>query len=477
MKTGFLISALIFLLLSPCVAAACSCAGFASICQAYTNADAVFIGTVERTERPQPKKNADGEVYSAGQIAYVQVEKVFKGVKETEVVFRSGGSSCDRILKEGEHLLFYASYDKKSKTFKIGPCSRTTSIDKAPDGVDDLLYLQALPAAAETTRISGTLLSHLVNPLIGIKVSISGPQKSYEVYTDKNGVYEIYDLPPGRYNVKTESPPGLKVGFASFSTGGSTDANSQSNGLLLKEKSCAGVDFYFNSDTSISGRVFGPDGRPLPQVCLSIMLKDETNTNGPGSECTDEQGRYEFDATPPGEYIIVANNEGSISSEEPFPATYYPGVFEKQKATVLAITDGGHLENQDLHIPSLEATRVIQGLLVYADGRPVVNEAVSFKPEAVKEGYDGEAQTLTDAQGRFSLTVLQGLSGWLRASMYVYEGEYLNCPLLDKLIKAQGESPAEVEARPLKLETNTDFQDLKLVFPFPSCVKAKPAQR
>jgi protocatechuate 3,4-dioxygenase beta subunit len=476
MKTGFLISLLIFLLLSPCVADACSCAGFASVCEAYTNADAVFIGTVGRTERPQPKMNADGEVYSAGQTAYVQVEKPFKGVRETEVVFRSGGSSCDRILKEGERLLFYASYDKKSKTFRIGACSRTTSINKASDAADDLMYLQALPAAAEKTRISGTLLSHGYNPLIGIKVTLSGPQKSYEVYTDKNGVYEIYGLPPGRYNVKTERPPGLTVGFASYSLS-PTDENTQSNGILLLEKGCAGVNFYFNSDTSISGRVVGPDGRPLPKVCLNIMPKDETDPNSPGFECTDEQGRYEFDATPPGEYIIVANDEGTISSEKPFPATYYPGVFEKQKATVLVITEGVHIENQDLHIPSQEATRVIQGLLVYADGRPVVNKAVSFKPEAAKEGYDGEARTLTDAQGRFSLTVLQGLNGWLRGSMYVYQSEYLNCPLLDKLIKAQGEGPAEVETQPLRLETNTDFQDIKLVFPFPSCVKAKPAQQ
>ena len=57
--------------------------------------------------------------------------------------------------------------------------------------------------------------------------------------------------------------------------------------------------------------------------------------------------------------------------------------------------------------------------------------------------------------------------------MYTYEGEYVNCPQLDKLIKASGESVPEIETKPIRLEINSDVQGIKLVFPFPYCVKAK----
>jgi hypothetical protein len=47
-----------------------------------------------------------------GQVAYVQVEESFKGGQVGELVFRSYGTSCDPVYKEGQRWLFYAEvYD------------------------------------------------------------------------------------------------------------------------------------------------------------------------------------------------------------------------------------------------------------------------------------------------------------------------------------------------------------------------------
>jgi len=475
MKIRLLILALAALLIGSNLAQACVCGGYLTVCEAYREADAVFICSVQRVETRKLKKD-NGEEYEGGQRAYVQVEKVFKGIKEVEAVFLTESSDCDAVFKEGERWLFYAYYDKKSKTWGVRACDRSTGVENAPD---DLMYLQGLPASAQKTRISGVLEHYEEDPvkgftridnIIGAKVKITGAQKTYEAYTDKNGVYEIYGLAPGQYLVEPETPIGLKIRFPIYY--GETVSDKKTEKALLKEKSCATVDFVFSSDTSVSGKLYGADGRALPKVCLNLMPKDKTVASNWIFDCTDEQGNYKMDEIPPGQYIIVVNDDGKISSYEPFPTAYYPGVFEKEKATVLTITAGDHLENYNIHIPAQEATKVIKGMLLYSDGHPVADELVEFNAENVKEGYDGSVVDKTDAQGRFSLTILQGLKGILRASMYAYEGDYINCPQLDKLIKASS-GRAEVGTTPIRLEINSDVQGIKLVFPFPYCVKAK----
>jgi hypothetical protein len=477
MKMRFAVLVFTFLLANFNSVYACSCGGYPTSCAAYAGAQAVFIGTVQQVQN-QTTKNDEGQEYTFGQVAHVQVEKVFKGLKETEVVFRSWGSSCDAVYKEGQRWLFYAVYDEKNKSWGIGACGRSTLIDGA---AEDLLYLQGLPASAKKTRISG-MLEHYeddpekgftrVNNVIGAKVKIIGAQQAYEVYTNKDGVFEIYGLPPGRYQIDPEIPLGLKLRFPIY-FGGVDYSDRNIVKVVLEEKSCGSVNFLFSANTTIRGTLFGSDGLALPNVCLNLTPKDKKAASNWNFDCTNDQGRFELDKIPPGEYLIVVNSDGKISSNAPFPVAYYPGVFEKEKATVLAITDGTHLEDYDIHIPAQEASRVIQGVFLFSDGRPVADELVEFKAETVKEGYDGRAVTKTDAQGRFSLTLLQGLKGTLRGFMYTYLGEFVDCPKLDKLIKAKGNNAPDIGTKPMMLELNRDMTDVKLVFPFPACAKAK----
>src|SRR5688572_6305352 len=92
--------------------------------------------------------------------------------------------------------------------------------------------------------------------------------------------------------------------------------------------------------------------------------------------------------------------------------------------------------------------------------------------DQVKEGFEGRAQSGTDDQGRFTLIVLEGLKGTLRGFMHTYEGEFENCPQLDKLIRAQG-NKSDVWTKPMPVEITRDMQNIKLTFPFPSCKRPK----
>ena len=463
------------LLIAPNVANGSGCGGYPTICDAFASADAVFIGSVRKSERREPKKNGEPSDVFSGWITHVQVEKVFKGENIPEAIFYSRLTSSRPIYREGQQWLFYAYYEKKTQMWSIRNCDRSALIENA---ADDLRYLQALPASAQKTRLSGALERYENDPvkgltrdenLSGVKVKVSDGQKTYEVYTDNDGAYEIYGLPPGQYDVQPEIPPGLKLRFK-FRYGELDSSGGKRVKVALREKSCANVDFTFSADTSISGKVFGADGRAMPNVCLSLQPKGKTVVDNSLFDCADEQGRYELRDIPPGEYIIVVNDDGKISSDEPFPTTYYPGVSDKERAAVLYIADSERLEDIDIHIPSQKARNLIQGVLLYSDGRPAANEFVGFKAESAPEGYNGGMNTSADADGRFSLNVLQGLKGRIYGFMYTHSGEYVNCPELEKL-RSRGVSAIETE--PIHLEVTDDAQGLKLIFPFPYCAKAK----
>src|SRR5829696_9002789 len=209
MKTLF--SAVIFalLLLNAPAVDACSCGRYPAVCDSYRSAEAVFIGVVQRVDSKKAR-GEDGREHILGQVAHIQVEKSFKGMAQPEVVFRTEGTSCDPIYEEGQRWLFFAYYDQKNKRWGIAACGRSKIIDGA---AEDLLYLQGLPKSASTTRLSGELVHYEEDPekgftrlknISGAKVKITGEGKGYEVYTDKDGVYEIYGLPPGKYAIEPE---------------------------------------------------------------------------------------------------------------------------------------------------------------------------------------------------------------------------------------------------------------------------------
>lgn len=469
MKASLICLAFLVVLISPDLAMACSCAGRPSICGSFAAAEAVFVGTVARVEN-QTAKGEDAKEYLSGQTAHIQVEESFKGAKASEMIFRSYGSSCDAFYKEGQRWLFYASFNKEDKAWTIGACGRSTPIEEA---ADDLLYLRNLPISAQKPRISGVLHSSTHKPLLGIKVKVSDGQKVRETFTDKNGVYEVFGLPPGKYSVEPEVPLTMIVNFSSLAGEGDY-SNRQTPRVVIKEKTCGGIDFYFSENTFISGKVVSPDGRPLHNVCLRLRRKSNPDATEFLMDCTDPDGSFKIDEIPLGDYLLIANEDGKISSFQPFRTVYYPGVFEKEKATVLTFASGDQRQDVDIHIPSVRPTRTIEGTLVYADGRPAADESVQFTADA-EQGQSGEeVNSKTDSQGRFSLPVLEGLKGSLRGYKYTYRGQYKNCPKLEQLIKGGGDlASAELQTNVIKLEVNTDHKDLELKFPFPYCAKEK----
>lgn len=497
-KSCFSFLLLVFAVL--CLAArdahACSCVGTPTVLDSYEKSDAVVITRVISVEKAE-QAAADGQV-SKGQY-YVDgvkstsmiIERVFKGSMKVgdEITFgQGGGADCIWTFNEkmiGGQFLFYLSSREKNPAIWYGSgCGRSSGLNYV---ADDLLYLNKLDKVRGKTRLSGTVGFSATGALggEGRRIRITGAGKTHEVKTDKNGVYEIYDLPAGRYLVEPELPPGWKVDpyYLTYSPGFAGDRESDADlkkiPVILEAKKHAVLDIHFEIDNALRGKVYDPEGKLMRGVCVSLILpQGEVPSFSLKSDCTEDDGTFEIKEIPAGSYVLAVNLGGKFSSREPFKRFYYPDVSERERATVINIGAGESLEGFDIRVPKLEDTVAVEGILLYSDGKPVAGERVVFKADATtntKDTIDGDAGAMTDAKGRFSIRILKGLDGELSADVFAYVGEFENCPKLDALIKESdpNDRMATLKTDAVKIQTGRDLKEVELRFPFPGCKKAK----
>ena len=206
------IVAVALLLLSAQAVNACGCYPRSTVLQDYEKANLVIIARlVSLVKATEPTGRPGGDISSATMV----VEKVFKGEVEAKqkLTFGQGDEilGCSWSFYEkmiGERYLLYLSQPEKlSERFYITTCNRSRGLEYADD---DLLYLNNIDKVRGQTRVSG-ILNVDGGEDGGQTIRIIGKRKTYAATTDKNGVYELYDLPPGRYILESELKFGWKV--------------------------------------------------------------------------------------------------------------------------------------------------------------------------------------------------------------------------------------------------------------------------
>jgi hypothetical protein len=211
-------------------------------CSAFANADAVFIGTVTKVIQPPLEIWMRDKDYD--QKAYVRIEKLYKGVNRSQIVLSQLGKRVAPKFIGASRYLFYANYDKKLKIWEVKTCTRTRMTEYAND---DLLFLNGLPSSTAKTRVSGEITKITQMPdgenrrLADFKIKIAGENREYETATDKNGVYEIYGLPPGKYIIKLEIPSDLEF-YAAIHSVPDPLSHAKELDFELKEGGCASID-------------------------------------------------------------------------------------------------------------------------------------------------------------------------------------------------------------------------------------------
>ncbi len=146
------------------------------------------------------------------------VQEVLKGnLQVGEILDFDGVFRCSLIFAgDGEeYLLYLGDRPKQGKLWQIPGCSKSGLIENRRA---DLLYIGQENKVRNKTRIAGRLFhdksaiaakdKSQLPVLANRKVYFIGESSVFEANTDKNGVYEIYDLPPGTYQVSPENIPG-----------------------------------------------------------------------------------------------------------------------------------------------------------------------------------------------------------------------------------------------------------------------------
>lgn len=485
----------IVFLASSHAANACSCGQQPTVLESYNGSDVVVIVRVVSVEKAEPEKTAapgrmsNGENYVDGvKSTTVIVERAFKGtlrVGEKMIFGQGGGADCIWTFNEkdlGKQYLFYLHRYEGATVWIAGTCGRSSNAESA---ADDLLYLNNLDKVRGKTRISGTFSFDIEtgDSVAGRKIRIAGAGHTYEVKTDRDGVYEIYDVPAGEYLVEPEVPRGWRVarfwlGYSPSFAGNDDNKSLKKIPIVVADKQHAGLDIRLEIDNAVRGHIYDPLGRPMNGVCLDLVPADGT-TGAFLMGCTEKDGAFEIDEIPPGGYIIVVNDDGKVTSSEPFGTFYYPTTTKREDATVFHIGLGDFIENLQIYPPVTAETITVEGVCLYSDGKLVAGERVSFKSAKTmrtgKNDEDGEddARAETDSKGRFSIKILKGTKGLLSGEMYTYVGAFENCPKLDRLIKETGKSSMEVRTPAVEIFAQTNLNGVVLKYPFPGCKKAK----
>ncbi len=394
--------------LSAATATACSCIGGQPPCQAYGEASAVFLGTVIESKFVKTKT---GDFEHDVRSVRLSIDTAFRGVEggEVEITTGTGGGDCGFNFRQAQQYLVYAhAYEGKLST---SICSRTRLVSSAQE---DLKYLRGLAEAKPGVTISGKVLNNKRNqkgehdqiPVVGTTVIVEG-SANREIQTDAKGEYRMAGLPAGDYVVKLKMPEGLSM------------QGESEEKLILVDRSCSVVNFWLQPDSQISGRVLNPQGLPVNNAVIYLHEFDKERYQGHwDAQHSDKDGNYIFRRMPAGRYVLQIRFDGATSQERPFPTIYYPGVTEMSQGKVITIADGQRMEKYDLVMPPLPLAHEVEGMVVWANGRPASNVRITYA--------GGEPVLYTvkvDEQGRFSFQAYEGLKLSLRAATEPVDGK------------------------------------------------------
>jgi hypothetical protein len=410
MKRIFLMVALLCPLLIPSVAYACSCATGDPPFE-FNRAKAVFIGHMLGGTEKLSVKGQDGLAYSieAGEVRFT-VEEVFKGDVAGEVAIEiagMNGTSCGPygLIRGGRYIVYAYGSENNKKTLHSGVCTRTAPVSGSY-AKEDLDFLRNLPPAGAGGNLHGRIWADLraggTTPIPDMKVNIRGADNQVvTVVTDREGEFEVKKLRPGKYRVEPELP-------ANYTS------NREFEEVTVDDRGTAGVGFEVYLNGRVLGRIVDKDGRGFNSAFLKLVGSRSTVYG----HSTGEEGRFEVEGAPPGDYVLYIEMQNKdYQKNENF---YYPGTFNREEATTIKVGLGEKVEGIEFLLPGEFKVRTIEGQVAREDGKPAANvEVMLLCPRSARpDGFAVEfspTSTLTDEQGRFKLEGFTGEIYWLEA--------------------------------------------------------------
>lgn len=216
---------------------------YRTVCETYAQADSVIVGKIESVEGDD-----------STQTVVIKVERTYKGQKRKEVVLSQPQSTCDFDFsgEVGRTLLLYLVRNQKTMKYSAIAGGMGGRVETQSD---DIYWLSGLPGSLNRTRLSGAIGIYQRDPfeflesVAGARVRIYNSKNSFEVLTDRNGVYELWDVPAGKYRIDPLLPRDVRFmfflerGLVDFGLVNKSAPDTRDVLIEIQPKGCGGIDY------------------------------------------------------------------------------------------------------------------------------------------------------------------------------------------------------------------------------------------
>lgn len=474
----FVVSALAALVVA---SLACTCLDHSvPVCQYYKDAEAVFVGKVERITSAAGEKKAtvsNGGVnsiswWSVGLVfVHFKIESAFKGVQGTTVkALTYRGTSCDLEIKKGQRWVIFAHKDDETGFLSFGACGGNHEVER---GSDTIKELQKLSQGTPELSVAGHVALDRYADVKDAKVSIEGNGISLLAQTGGSGYYNFIVPKPGIYRVKVVVP--FSASVRRFESRTIEEKPSESETVfeydaVASPESCdyQNLDTYridLKATASIAGR-FDHTGwymfpRFYPDLCRLKATEKETLSTCRLIHSLKMDGTFAVTGLREGTYVIVYNEEDLPDGSHLVLRHYYPGVRNFADATPIVLEQGQALEGLRFSLPPQLPMKQIKGQVFDRKGAPLALNANDGEPPDIRLHHLGPLKYMdrvdfvtswgetsgrelirmikVEPDGTFSLTVFHGY---------------------DYLIMADVETPSGVTRRGfLKIKADRDLRE------------------
>jgi hypothetical protein len=237
-----------------------------------------------------------------------------------------------------------------------GPQGPPSELLDLPDNEKDLLaYLEKLAAARGIFTTGASIVTTAAPYQSGVSMTcyptVASPLKidAPKAVTDASGNATIQGLKPGTYSLRA----GLDgfLGDLPSEPGTAVAPNFVSSTLTVESGTSASqVSVYLTPAATVSGRIVDANGAPVVQACVVLEMMRSAKTGSvfiPGPRAsTDNNGEYRLQSVSPGDYTVRVQ-----LAPAPSILTYFPGVTDREKATLVSIPAGVDAVNIDFKLP------------------------------------------------------------------------------------------------------------------------------
>jgi hypothetical protein len=195
--------------------------------------------------------------------------------------------------------------------------------------------------------------------------------------TDMDGLYELKDLPAGRYTLTA-----MKGSFVQLQYGQLRPFEPGKPLEILDAQTVEKVDFTLPRGSVITGRIVDEFGEPTADVQVMAMRFQYVQgrrrlTPAGRPSMTNDIGDYRIFGLPPGQYYLSATLRGmamgmDLTSDDRsgYAPTYYPGTPSVAEAQRVTVNLGQALSDLNMALTPTRTAR-ISGTVVDSDGKPL----------------------------------------------------------------------------------------------------------